>query len=488
MTNMDIFDLIPENFFSILSSKNKRLYVRALIECFRIYETGSILGVDKKMVADELANFLEHHDNYNYDSSEDEVDNLDEDVLEAKTSKRSLAYYILRKFEECGWIYVDVDGDYQEILNFTDAGITITEALMQIYPRYQRNDYDYYDSDYDDFVPAQPTNEYNGYIYTIYCLLTNPLINDYAVVCQEVYRNTRLLIRSLRKLDSRMKDYITQVLETTEIKDLIIKLIDYKNELIDGSYLKLKTGDNINKYRLPIVSCLEDFEQNDNIMYAIASSYKERFRDPDEAYKKAYRDLDEMIDIFNSLDSFISEIDYKYKKYIDSSIGKIKFLLTEDDNVTGKINTILRYIKLQNKHGHLDNAIQTCQRMFMLRQVKTYNQDASLYTPRGKYSRNLNQSLDLSDFEFDSDAQSFLKEYSLPYSEESIARFIKTHQYEGEIKASDIVKYSTDINEVMLLIYTLMYACEIGLEITKCDNMIVHYKFTFNDFIIKVGE
>ncbi len=487
---MDIFDLIPDNFFSILSSKNKRLYVACLIETFRIYENGSILGTDKKMLADELAHFLEHHESYRYDSSEDEkIDEIDEDIEEAKNSKRSLAYYVLRKFEECGWIYIDVDNDYQEILNFTDAGITIMEALMQINPNYENSSYnnDFYDdNDYQPYRYHQ--SDYNGYIYTIYCLLTNPIIEDYAVVCQEVYRNTRLLIRSLRKLDSRMKDYISQVVETTEIKDLITKLIDYKSELIDGSYLKLKTGDNINKYRLPIVSKLEEFEQNDNIMYVISNSYKGHFQSADDAYKKAYRVLDEMIDIFNSLDEFISEIDFKNKKYIDSTIGKIKFLLTEDDNITGKINTILRYIKLQNKHGHIDSAIQTCQSLFTLRQVKTYNQESSLYTPRGKYSRNLNQSLDLSEFEFTDDAQTFLKEYSLPYSEESIARFVKSRQYDGQIRASHIVKFSTDIDEVMMLIYTLMYACEVGLEITKCDNVIVHYKFTFNDFIIKVGD
>ena len=82
---MDIFDIIPENFFSILSSKNKRLYASCLIwSILKIYETGSILGTDKKLLADELTNFLENS-NLAFDKDED-LD--DEDANEASNSKK----------------------------------------------------------------------------------------------------------------------------------------------------------------------------------------------------------------------------------------------------------------------------------------------------------------------------------------------------------------------------------------------------------------
>lgn len=184
-----------------------------------------------------------------------------------------------------------------------------------------------------------------------------------------------------------MKDYIQTVVDTSEIKDLIGRLIDYKNELLDNGYVKLKTGDNINKYRLPIVTKLEEYEQNEAIMYTLIEDYKQKYRTLDDPSHRVYHDLDDMIDVFNSLDSFISEIDYKNKRYIDSTIGKIKFLLTEDDNITGKLNTILKYIKLEGKANHMDLAINTVQQMFTLRQTKTYDQESSLYAPRGRYSK-----------------------------------------------------------------------------------------------------
>ena len=45
---MELFKIIPDNFFSLLSSKNKAVYAGCIIEAFKIYEEGSILGIDKK--------------------------------------------------------------------------------------------------------------------------------------------------------------------------------------------------------------------------------------------------------------------------------------------------------------------------------------------------------------------------------------------------------------------------------------------------------
>ena len=54
---MDFFDMVPDNFFSLLSSKNRRLYLSSILQTFQVYETGSILGIDKRIVVDHLIYF-----------------------------------------------------------------------------------------------------------------------------------------------------------------------------------------------------------------------------------------------------------------------------------------------------------------------------------------------------------------------------------------------------------------------------------------------
>jgi hypothetical protein len=477
---MDLFDTIPDNFFSLLTGKNKRLYVQCLIKAFDVYEMGSILGIDKKIVADELTILIEqNHSKYEFEDN-DELE--DEDAQEALKSNRSLAYLVLRKFEEHGWIYTDVTDEYVEILNFTDQGITMCEALIQISPK------TYYFSEDSEGVQYNP-EEYNGYIFTIYSLLTANYPNpDYGVIMSQVFRNTKLLIRALRKLDSRLKDYIQSVVEQTEIKDLMIKLMDYKVELVDNGYAKLKTGDNINKYRLPIVSKLEEFEANDKIMFEISKEYSLRYKNMDEAFNRAYRDIDEMIDVFNSLDSYISEIDSKNKKYIDSTIGKIKFLLAENDNTIGKLQNALKYVKIMNKKNKIDSAINELQALFKLRQTKIYKGEQSLYTPRGKYQRLESQLLDTDRLDLGEDAQMLLQTFGAKYNPSEVNQYILAHLHDGKLYASDIVNYDSSEDDILLMIFCLMFASEHNYDVTKLDRILDHKKYLMNDFVIKEGE
>lgn len=470
---MDIFEIIPENFFSLLASKNKKIYLAAILETFKVYEMGSILGIDKKVIADDLTHFLDNEFNlYKY---EDDYSN------ERIESRRELTNHILRRMEECGWIYIDVMNDYSEILNFSDVAITIIEALIKIEPIV----YDEYAEDAPGFV-AKSKNEYQGYIFTIYSLLTSVDVMDSTMLITNVYNYTKLLIRSLRKLDSRLKDYISSVVEISDIKGLMEKLIMYKSELVDQTYNKLKTSDNINKYRLEIVKKLESFQNDERVMNLLALEYTPRFRgNTIDATKKANRDLDEIIDVFNSIDEFIDEIDFKNKTYINSTIGKIKFLLSEDDNVIGKLNGILKYIKTESKDNHLDRALKNIQPMFKLSGIRTYSPDSALYTPRGSYSHNYNQIIDFTRFEDIELEKDFIAQTYLPYNELSVGKFLVENLKNGVLIASDIIKENTEINTVWNTLFCLLYVNETEYEIEVRPTYIQHNLFKMKDFIIR---
>jgi len=342
---MDFFDMVPDNFFSLLASKNKRIYLASIIQVFKVYETGTILGIDKKIVVDDLVYFLDSNSSYLYD-----VENEEDEESNPK-SKRELANYILRRMEECGWIYVDVTHDYMEVLNFSDAAITFCEAILNAYPQVEFG---------DDELPADYVNpnEYQGYIYSIYSLLSQTDNIDYSLTFSLVFSNTKQLIRAIRRLDARMKEYIASVVENTEIKNLMERLISYKNDIYDKSYVKLKISDNIDRYRLSIITRLEEMQSDEVIVKAISRNYTSITKSEDDAINKAIRNIDEVIDAFNALEDFISEIDNKNRNYINSTIGKIKFLLSEEDNVIGKLTTILKYIKDSNKKGKIDKAMR----------------------------------------------------------------------------------------------------------------------------------
>jgi len=245
---MELYKLLPDNFFSVLNCKNQELYVKCLFAVYKSYEQGSILGMDKNLAQQVITDLLDAIP----------VETVIEDE-EAETDNKGKAAAILRRWETCGWIDIDVNNDYVEILNFRDYAITIIQSLKTIS---QDSFYGYDDE----------SHEFRGYIYTVYSLLTNEH-PEYAMVLDQVYKNTIAFVREIRKLDSRLKFYIKTIIDNSEIKDLINLLVNYKVELVDQAYYRLKTSDNVNKYKLEIIKRLEEFQQNPLIMDLIAKDY-----------------------------------------------------------------------------------------------------------------------------------------------------------------------------------------------------------------------
>ncbi len=471
---MDFFDMVPDNFFSLLSSKNRRIYLASILQVFKVYETGTILGIDKKIVVDDLVYFLDTNKQYLYDVEEDDKEDEEADP---KTN-RELANFILRKMEETGWIYVDVSNDYDEILNFSDVAITICEAIINAYPAIEYE---------DDELPENYVNpnEYQGYIYSIYSLLNQDDIQDYGLTFNLVYQDTRMLIRAIRRLDARMKDYINSVVNNNELKDLMEKLMDYKTNVYDNMYVKLKISDNIDRYRLSIITKLQNMQANESIINDVAMNYVPVCQNHEQAVYKAVRNIDEVIDAFNALEEFITEIDNKNRDYINSTIGKVKFLLSEDDNTIGKLNTILNFIKKSKKEDKIDKCMRIIEGLYNLPLYKIYDQEKSLYQPRGGYSRNYNQMLDevgLDGFELD---EEFMAQFKSNYNEEEIAKFLADNESNGEFKASDIIDFDTPDEIFMMVVYCIIQASEKGYYFNILTDMVENEHYKMKDFVIR---
>ena len=468
---MDFFDIVPDNFFSLLSSKNKRIYLASLLQVFKVYETASILGIDKKIVVDDLVYFLDNNSSYLYNTEdlEDEEAN--------PTNKRELVNYMLRRFEECGWIYVDVTNDYVEILNFTDPAITFCQAILNAYPQVEFADGELPD---DYFNP----NEYQGYIYSIYSLLNQKDNVDYALTFSLVYSDTRQLVRAIRRLDARLKDYIQSVVENSEIKNLMEKLITYKNDIYDKSYSRLKISDNIDRYRLGIVSKLEEYQENETILESVAKNYLHICKTPEEAIRKANKNIDEIIDAFNALEEFILEIDNKNRNYINSTIGKIKFLLNEDDNIIGKINRILQYVKETNQEGKIDKSLRLVENLYTLPSNKIYDMEKSLYQPRGNYQRNYNQLLDEISLDFEPDEE-FMKQFKSAYNEDEILKFLSIHSVDGVFEAKNVINERCDNDTFMMAVYCIILAVEKNYTVEIKDEILQTQSFEVKNYIIK---
>jgi hypothetical protein len=464
---MNIFEIVPKHFFSILCSKNQKVYVDALLELFKTYEQGSILGIDKNIAKQALIDYFDL-----FPIQEE----LEADEDEELRNNRDRVNQILRRLEECEWIDIDVNNDYEEILNFRDYAITVIEALKEIGA----------DSYYGE---QSEGHEFRGYIYTIYSLLSQDH-GEYAMVIDQVYKNTVAFVREIRKLDSRLKYYIRTIVENSEIKDLINLLVNYKVELVDQAYRRLKTSDNINKYRVDIVKKLEEYQQDPLIMEMISKEYLIKNHNNHEiAMIKANKRIDDIIDIFNSISYIIDEIDNKNRVYVNTTIAKIKFLLSDDENVVSKLSGILKYLSKNIKQNKTKKALQDIEPLFNINSYQQLSQN-SIYTPRGIYkhieSQYLVENNGSPDYSFQ---EAFYQEFERNYSEEIIAKYLKEFfKTNNMIKASEILREDMSDEAILRLLYILVYAGEeMNYYINPLDEKIKNKRFDLDDFEIVRG-
>ena len=124
---LKLFDTLPDNFFSVLSSKNKDIYAMALLVLYRSLQTDemSIKKDDYIRTLKETATDLV----MNFDFSEEG----DEDDLGANPSLPSRAAFIVRRLEETGWIDIEMRTDtFEEYIALPSYSIQMLNFLNEI--------------------------------------------------------------------------------------------------------------------------------------------------------------------------------------------------------------------------------------------------------------------------------------------------------------------------------------------------------------------
>lgn len=119
---MNLFDILPENLFSILSSPNKKIYINALFvirECFK-----QEMSIQKEGVAIAIASKME--DELLQIQVEDEEERIENSLSES-------AYYILRRLKWAGWIETEIeDRSFEENVILPDYTIEILNLLYSL--------------------------------------------------------------------------------------------------------------------------------------------------------------------------------------------------------------------------------------------------------------------------------------------------------------------------------------------------------------------
>ncbi len=316
---MNIFDKIPENFFSILVSKNKNIYIDSLFilrEAFKQEMT-----ISKENIIARLINNLEE-EFYKEDFSEDD------DANELKDNNiSSKAYFLLRKLKWAGWIEFEFQREsFEEYVIIPDYSIKFINLLYSIVEEKQV--------------------EYNSYVFATYSSLKLASIEKgetYNAIIT-AYNNTIQLINELKSLYNSLGRFHRKMCNQNNINSIINEhFFEYK-EYSDEMIFPRFTRDSVPRYKTPIRDMLNDIladeERLKNTIHIASKSTK--YKTAEEAENDILSKIRTVLEIYENIDLTMNQIEQKNTDYIRASVHRIQYLLTNDKELKGKLVNVLK--------------------------------------------------------------------------------------------------------------------------------------------------
>lgn len=313
-----LFSIVGTEFFSPLTSVNKTIYLDCLNIIYDTYRSELSYGVDREVVMQKL---MYYFDDLN-------VSDIQEDDGTTLNDSQSKASAFLRQLKRCHWVETEIGSDQR--VKITMPGYAVT--MIQTFER----------------IAGKQETEYQSKIATIYSTLTNPelLREPYAFVVKPVFELTVDLFTALKQLNTGIKHYIENLTSDKSAEDIIKNYLKYSEEIGSQAYHRLMTSDNVSRFRIMILSKLDDIRSDTELFQKVVWGYQktENEADYETAKDNVRKMVNDIIDYFHSYDDIVKEVTSKHTKYLNQTVKRAKFLLSNTNNVEGKINTILRYL------------------------------------------------------------------------------------------------------------------------------------------------
>ncbi len=324
-----LFRIIPDNFFSPLSSPGKMVYWECIEILFHVSSSQLSFGVERDVLVGELEEYFSS----SMSADIEEREYLDETDTKSM-SPRDKANFMLRRLEACGWIYTDTDYSYVQRTSFRDYAISVIRTLLDIEDEHKA--------------------EYQGYIYAIYTMARANGNN--AVGLRQMVENTDALITGLKSLNANIKIYIDDLTKHSTVSEILDALLnDYYSNVIDKAYHRLLTSDNVSKFRPEIIERLDSHARSERYLKQTAKevavldsiSYE-------DAREKTLGMLHYVIDSFRQMDDILEDINKKNTRYQRAAVNRARFLLTSNEDIRGQLKDILCFLNEKIQEESLD--------------------------------------------------------------------------------------------------------------------------------------
>lgn len=413
---------IPDTFWSLFRSKNRPIYIEALLQINEEYQYSNYF-LSREICIQTLSNYFSKHKIF---LEQDEMED-DFDLLEPMATR------ILNWLLRTGWLR-KVDDYYAMTVNIVipDYAAVFVDAFVLLC------------SDEDDATQV--------YIQNIYAILfsfkNDPRAN--ISLLKTALVNTRKLNKTLQDMLHNMDKFFASLLEKGFYGDLLREHLDgYVEEIVRKKYHILKTSDNFYLYKTDIKLWLNEMRQKPGWLEQVCER-NQRMRGKTVAVEELLEQIDLIERGFDDIEHRIANMDKEHSKYIRATVTRLNYLLNEEDNMKGLVIQMLNHLSLSGKQ---DEEIAQIGEMMNLSQF-TILSDQSLYKrrrPKQDFTENLEADEVLEELSKEEILK--LNKIHSRYSKKQIEEFVFSHMKDGKMEVTPETVASDEDFEKLVLAY-----------------------------------
>ncbi len=384
---MNLFNKIPDNFFSILSSRNKNIYGIALVtlyDCLSMYR-------NKIKKSDFLA-LLKSRGENEINLFQIEPEDFDDATLATEPTLGVKANLILHRLIDTGWIMLDTEiktgAEYILLPSYSISMLKI------IYEFVSDNEVKYTSYVHSTFADLQYEDETQDEF--MYRSLVNAV------------NKTKDLELEVSKLNHSIRVFHKQLQNIFSPNEVLSQHFDIAREdVVDPIYHPLKTNDSIILYNGPINFILKRWLNTDAVRDRLieqALMFNHALQSKEDALNDVIKKINYISDTYDHLASDMEEIDKAQSEYTIATTEKVIYLNNSDKSIKGKLETIFlalaKVINGDQDAGTYQNVIKDVNNSIVLYQ-QGYIDEYSLQRPIRRNNRLEGDPLILEDLEHD---------------------------------------------------------------------------------------
>lgn len=470
---MSLFTVIPENFFSILASKNREVYSEALLVLFDALQSDE-MAIKKadyvRTLREKYRDLIMHLD---FESEgEEETSLITSETLPTK------AAFVVRRLEECGWIDIEIDPDtleeYIALPSYSISFLTLLNELVR-----------------DD------ESEYVSLVHSTYTeLKMEDEVRDEFMYTSllRAFENTKKLRTELVTLGHSIRIFQNRLGRIFSTNKILSDYFDiYKTRISDKYYHPLKTFDSVAKFKRPIIQILQGWLYDEDAREQLVnqSLLWSRKKDAKHAEQDIIYQINYICDMFETLSSMIASIDEKHQDYTKATASKILYLNHADKTIKGHLDNIFKiyaeYIITDKSIRPILNAMQDS----VVMSTQGYVTPDSVTLPIVRRYREAGEPLRIVDFDAASEMlmQGFLDETRNIFNDARVWDFMEMSfgdDSEINVKEIPLPDYDAFILLILATLKTNDEQCFYTVE--KLEGQVHSYGFSLPNLLFKRKE